>query len=244
MQTDEKLIYAIKFSKTGNLKYISHLDLMRLFQRAFKRAGMQLEHSKGFNPHPKMSFAQPLSLGFESVGEYLEFELTEDLSSETIRSGLSSMLPTGISILHCGKMKSPKKSMAAQVWMAAYDICADLDAIPEKNLLEKELIAFQEQEEISVEKRKKKTKKLESIDIKPFIAGFELKREPFAEDCIMLTCLVRTGSEANLNPDVLMEAFLTYAQIEKKPGQFRICRKELFFQTDKGESKPLMELIS
>ena len=55
--------YVIKFSKEGNIRYISHLDLLRLFKRSFKRVGIKLQYSQGFNPHPKMSFAQPLSLG-------------------------------------------------------------------------------------------------------------------------------------------------------------------------------------
>ena len=66
--------YIMQFSKTGTSCYISHLDLVRVFHRAFKRAGIKLEYSKGFNPHPKMGFAQPLSLGYTGIREYIEFE--------------------------------------------------------------------------------------------------------------------------------------------------------------------------
>ena len=69
--------YFMIFSKTGYIKYISHLDMLRLFKRAFKRTGIALEFSHGFNPHPKMGFAQPLSLGYTSLGEYIEFETVE-----------------------------------------------------------------------------------------------------------------------------------------------------------------------
>ena len=69
--------YAIVFSKTGYIRYTSHLDLLRLFKRAFRRAGIPVAYSHGFNPHPKMSFAQPLSLGYAAEEELLEFE-TED----------------------------------------------------------------------------------------------------------------------------------------------------------------------
>ena len=62
--------YTIVFSKTGLVKYISHLDMLRLFKRAFRRAGIELAYSQGFNPHPKMGFAQPLSLGYEAEAEY------------------------------------------------------------------------------------------------------------------------------------------------------------------------------
>ena len=66
--------YVVKFYKEGVLRYISHLDLLRLFKRSFKRVDIKLQYSQGFNPHPKMSFAQPLSLGYDSRGEYLEIE--------------------------------------------------------------------------------------------------------------------------------------------------------------------------
>lgn len=73
------------FQKTGNAVYISHLDLMRLFQRAFKRAGLPLTHTQGFNPRPSVSIALPLSLGVESQCELLDFELeTDTFSNEDI----------------------------------------------------------------------------------------------------------------------------------------------------------------
>ena len=65
--------YLLKFSKEDNLKYISHLDLLRVFQRAFKRAKIRLRYSQGYNPHAKIGFGHPLSLGYESTGEYMEF---------------------------------------------------------------------------------------------------------------------------------------------------------------------------
>ena len=66
--------YVLKFTKSGYVKYISHLDLLRLFKRAFKKTGLTLKYSQGFNPHPKMGFAQPLSLGYSSICELIEYE--------------------------------------------------------------------------------------------------------------------------------------------------------------------------
>ncbi|MDR3295942.1 MAG: TIGR03936 family radical SAM-associated protein, partial [Clostridiales Family XIII bacterium] len=66
--------YLVKFKKTDNMIYISHLDMQRLFHRTMKRLQINLRYSSGFNPHPKLSFAQPLSLGHASTSEYLEFE--------------------------------------------------------------------------------------------------------------------------------------------------------------------------
>ena len=96
--------YLLKFEKTGDIRYISHLDLMRQFQRAFKRSGIHLAYSQGFNPHPKMSFGQPLSLGFTSTGEYLEFESAECMDNEDIKERLNVTFPTGIHISGCYRL--------------------------------------------------------------------------------------------------------------------------------------------
>ena len=88
------------FEKTGNAVWISHLDLMRLFQRAFKRAGLPLKHTQGFNPRPSVSIALPLSVGIESVCELLDFDLDgATLSSEDIKKRLNHALVNGVRIL-------------------------------------------------------------------------------------------------------------------------------------------------
>lgn len=88
------------FEKTGNAVYISHLDLMRLFQRAFKRAGLPLTHTKGFNPRPSVSIALPLSLGVESTCELLDFDLEGDcVPNEEIAARLNESLVAGVRVL-------------------------------------------------------------------------------------------------------------------------------------------------
>lgn len=88
------------FEKTGSAVYISHLDLMRLFQRAFKRAGLPLTHTQGFNPRPSVSIALPLSLGVESGCELLDFDLeTDGFSFDEIRDRLNAALVAGVRVL-------------------------------------------------------------------------------------------------------------------------------------------------
>ena len=93
----------ILFEKTGNGIYISHLDLMRLFQRAFKRAGLNLKHTQGFSPRAMVSIALPLSLGTGSICEILDFELVgqEELSNEEIKARLNAALPGGVRVREC-----------------------------------------------------------------------------------------------------------------------------------------------
>lgn len=89
------------FEKTGNAVWISHLDLMRLFQRAFKRAGLPLKHTQGFNPRPSVSIALPLSVGVQSHCELLDFELDGDVvSNKEIKEKLNAALVAGVKVLH------------------------------------------------------------------------------------------------------------------------------------------------
>ncbi len=88
------------FAKTGNAVWISHLDLMRLFQRAFKRAGLRLKHTQGFNPRPSVSIALPLSVGVASQCELLDFELEGDcVACEEIQKRLNDALIAGVEVL-------------------------------------------------------------------------------------------------------------------------------------------------
>ena len=101
------------FEKTGNAVYISHLDLMRLFQRAFKRAGLSLTHTKGFNPRPSVSIALPLSLGVESTCELLDFDLEGDcVPNEEIAARLNEALVEGVRVLQVYEDMTKLKHLA------------------------------------------------------------------------------------------------------------------------------------
>lgn len=97
------------FSKTGRAKYISHLDLMRTFQRAFQRADLTIKHTEGFNPHPFISILLPLSLGFSSQCEILEFQLLDSISPDDVPGPAQRVLPEGIAVERCyeGGAKRP-----------------------------------------------------------------------------------------------------------------------------------------
>ncbi len=96
--------------------------MLRLFNRAFKRSGIKLEYSKGFNPHPRISFAQPLSLGYTSLGELLEFQTEESFETPVIAEKLGRELPRGIAVMECVKISETVKSLASRVTHAEYII--------------------------------------------------------------------------------------------------------------------------
>lgn len=103
-----------RFEKRGRAAYLSHLDVMRTFQRAFIRAGVRLRHSEGFNPHPKMSIALPLQLGCESVCEVLDASLLD--GPEELSGALNAALPEGIRVLGVGEPGRPVRDIAFTEW--------------------------------------------------------------------------------------------------------------------------------
>ena len=111
----------VKFTKIGDVKYIGHLDVLALFDRATRRAGIPMAFSEGFNPRPKLSFAHPLAVGIESNCEYMEMELTREVNLDEIKEKLNKILPEGVEILEV--IESPSnKAIMALVTSAEYTI--------------------------------------------------------------------------------------------------------------------------
>ena len=103
----------IKFSKEGSVKFIGHLDIMRYFQKAIRRADIDIAYSSGFNPHQIMSFASPLSVGHESSGEYFDIELNSITSTEDIKNRLNDVMVDGIRILAVAVLDEKEKNAMA-----------------------------------------------------------------------------------------------------------------------------------
>ncbi len=117
--------YLLEFEKKGELRYLSHLDNMRLFQRMFRRAEIELAHSQGFNPHPKLVLAAPLSLGFETEGDLLDFETPPGISEEPdeLLARLHAAAPPGLRLLCCEPLPpDQKKPLASQIRAAEYRV--------------------------------------------------------------------------------------------------------------------------
>lgn len=217
--------YVIQFSKEGDLRYISHLDLLRLFKRSFKRAGIKLVHSQGFNPHPKMSFAQPLSLGYSSTSEYIEFDTIETFSEELILEKISAFMPEEISVYSCRELQPTGKSLAALTVAAAYEIC-----IPTNNMTSEELqkltLSYLAKDEILVKKHQKKSNKDVEVNIKPMIHSFE---DTVYDNNIMITAKLAAGSTENLSPEMVLSSFCEFAALEYDRAEVMIQRKEIYF---------------
>lgn len=208
-RTDRMYRYVIRFTKEGYIRYTSHLDMLRLFKRAFKRAGIALSFSQGFNPHPKMGFAQPLSLGYTSRCELLEFETAREEDAAAMAKALASMMPEGVEILSCRPLLADVKSLAAAVREASYKVVFPVAADSERDrkLTERYLA----QTEILAEKRQKKTKKLVTVDIRPKIRDIRVLD---GEQRLTLELRLDSGSASNLSPEQVIATFTAFAGLD------------------------------
>lgn len=199
--------YVIGFNKTGFIKYTSHLDMLRFFKRALKKADIRLEYSQGFNPHPKMGFAQPLSLGYTSKCELLEIETKESYSPDDIKDRLSQLMTEGIDITFVKDFKQEIKSIAANVTGAKYLVYFPVKA--ESQDFGKVLDAYLQQEKIIAFKKQKKTKKLVETDIRSKIRSIDIIK---SEDLILIMNL-DCGSNSNLSPELVISTFMDFANL-------------------------------
>ncbi len=206
------------FEKAGNAVYISHLDLMRLFQRSFKRAGLPLTHTKGFNPRPSVSIALPLSLGVASHCELLDFELEgTNISCAEIQERLNEALTDGIRVLDVYDIGSKLKELA---FLSA---CITLEYdVPIPEAAEGQIESLFQNPDVIVEKKGKNG--ITEQNIAPMIQTLMIERIHAQE--IMLRVMV-CCQNPSLNPAQLVAAITKYLP-ELTPSFSHICREEIY----------------
>lgn len=193
------------YEKTGRAKYISHLDVTRCMQRAIKRAGLSLWYTEGFNPHIYLTFALPLSLGYESLCEVMDIRLMEDASFDEVAARLDGALPPDI---HVVKVATPKRD-PAEITFARYEVrlvAENADGEQWKS----DFLNFMESEKIEVEKRTKKGMKL--VDLKPDCRLLSAEALP---DGVCLLLETAAGNAKNINPTLLTDEFLKRQGLER-----------------------------
>ena len=175
----------IKFSKTEAMRYTSHLDLHRTWERSIRRAGLPLSYSQGFNPRPKLNLAAALPLGFTSNSEFIEIWLDKEIPITSIYDHLKQSVPPGIEIIHIGAVDSKSKKIPNLVYQADYQITLrnripDLPDRIEKILKSKTIIR----------ERRGKT-----YDLRPLIEFIEVRKSKIDhEQSLTLRLAARTGA--------------------------------------------------
>ncbi len=216
--------YVVKFTKDGYVKYTSHLDLLRIFKRTFKKTGINLRYSQGFNPHPKMGFAQPLSLGYSSRGELIEFETIEQFDPEEILRRLKEAMPLDLTPVSCVAFDSPIKSLAGEADSADYLVWIPEPKIADKDDLNSRIAAYLDKKEIIAMKRQKKTKALAPVDIRRQIRRLE---GMITDRGFILSMTLDCGSLSNLSPELVITTYMDHIESKTPRHDIEVERTAL-----------------
>ena len=220
----------IKFRKNGVMKFIGHLDIMRYFQKAIRRAEIPIAFTSGYSPHMIMSFANPLGVGLTSDGEYFDIELTESIASKEAVRRLNEQMVDGMEIVSFVQIPDDKKSKGMSIVAGADYLSSVKNGSLPEDLAEK-LEAFYAQNEICVVKKTKKSEK--EVDIRPMIYKLECRDGK-------IYMRVAAGSVQNLKPELVTEAFVRYLGMDAEKVTFTNHRMENFPETEQTEGKMIL----
>lgn len=248
--SEETYKIRIKYAKMGVLKYIGHLDLMRFFQKAVKRANLDIAYSQGYSPHQLMSFAAPLALGVTSEGEYFDAQFNSLIPSDEFVRKFNEQMVDGVYvkdvILLPEKAKKAMSIVAASDYVITFKSEDDLD-FTDDNKTEKRKVSdiadkkkkilevvpyLLEKETIEVFRKTKKNEKVE--DIKKGIYKLEVRKDN-------IYMFLATGSEYNLKPESVLEALCNEAGVEYNKFDYRIHRIETYYKNEDNNLVSLLE---
>ncbi len=213
-----------RLEKRENVRFTSHLDVQRLAQRAFRRADIPMAYSNGFNPHPQLSFATALPLGYTSSAEWLDVKLERELSCNDFVSAVNDVLPEGFSVLQCLSVEDREPTLASQLMGAKHIVKlfgADGETVSGA-------IAALLEAPIIVEKHSKAG--LKQVDLRPMIKRVDIIPE---DGCVHLDIQGRLDASGGLNIDLLMGTL----KADELCIRYTVHRSALYFLPD-GETSP------
>lgn len=217
--------YLIKFTKESNIKFISHLDLMRTIQKVIRRSNLPIEYSKGFNPHMSLSMAQPLSVGVYSEGDYLDIVLTENVPNEDVVRILNENSCSGVKFLNASSVEIVLNQKRLPQGMALIDAAQYMIKIKydDTSKVEEELKELLEKSEWVTLKKSKKGEK--EADIKPLVK--ELKYW-VKDNYLIINAMIACGSRENLSADLLSRYIKEKTTSANEEAFVEIKREEMF----------------
>lgn len=228
------------------MKFIGHLDIMRFFQKAIRRSGIDICYSEGYSPHQIMSFAAPLGVGVTSDGEYLDLEVHTSKSTAESIAALNAAMVEGMEITGYVQLNDHAKTAMSVVSAADYEIWyKDGYEIPDQlkdfDKLKQELHRFFiEPDEVCITKKTKKSEKV--MDLKQLVYDFQiLPAEARFGNHPAFYLNVCTGSTDNLKPELVLEAFYAYMGLDFNPYAVQIHRKDVYYTDTDGMKKTLLE---
>lgn len=194
--------YIIKYAKDERVRYISHLDFMRTFYRTARRCGLKMAYTSGFNPHPIMTVAMPLSVGVTSETEYMKIGFLEEYGEEEIKERLNQAFPKGLTVISVKKAEGKEKEFSKidRVIYKTEIECNDTSLFDDEQFLKnKELLVM------------KKTKSGEKeADIRPYIYSLESVKE--STEKMTVTMCIAAGNDYNLKVETVLLAMEKYTE--------------------------------
>lgn len=223
----------IKFAKYGALRFIGHLDVMRFFQKAIRRAGIDVAYSGGYSPHQIMTFAAPLGVGMCSTGEYMDIEIHSHQGSADLMDRLQKACPSGIDILSVKALPDKAGNAMASVAAATYAI-AFKDKSRSFAGYAGCLEAFMKQEEILITKGTKRSTM--EVNIRPGIYQCWIDENGF------LCFMVDASSSGNIRPGFVTEQFLKFAKVSVPEIELQTIRIETWMNAGTAETPDFVPL--
>lgn len=217
----------VKFKKYGPVRFIGHLDVMRFFQKAIRRAGLDIAYTGGFSPHQIMTFAAPLGVGLESNGEYMDIEVYSLISSRDIVDRLNAVSVCGIEILSARVLPDDAGNAMASVAAAAYTVRFREGRIPETDITQV-LPEFLARGNIPFTKETKKGTR--ELDLRPGI--YELKW-----DGTKFSMLVDASSAGNIKPGQVIEALLAETGEKLQENALLITREDVYTALNRSDEE-------
>lgn len=227
----------IKFKKYGPIRFIGHLDVMRFFQKAMRRAEIDIAYTTGFSPHQIMSFAAPLGVGLESNGEYMDIECHSVTGSQDMMNRLNSVSAPGIEVISVKELPEHAGNAMASVAAAGYTVRFREGREPGFDYAAK-LPEFLSSEQIMVTKETKTGVK--EVNIRPGI--YEMHLADCDSNPPAVYMLVDASSAGNLKPGKVIEALLTANGEALKENALLITREDVYTNIGTQEAPRLVPL--
>ena len=213
----------IRFSKTGRIIYVSHLDVNRMMTRAVRRAELPMWYTEGFNPHPYIAFALPLSLGQSSRCEYMDIRIESDMTNNEVKEKLSAVMPEGVEII---SVTDPVYNIN-EISAAKYQVKLIFNSENEADIFGKKADELMNGGELTAEKRGKQGRRKVLKQVNLIEQIFE-KSVEIKDNSVILNLTVAAGSSVNLNPSLLIETL--EKQVEIYSDLQYIERKDLIIE--------------
>lgn len=223
----------IKFRRFGTMKFLGHLDLMRYFQKAIRRADIDICYSEGYSPHQIMSFAAPLGVGIISDGEYFDIEVNTTMSSKAAIAALNATMVEGIEVT--GYVKLPDNAKTAMAIVAAADYKLTYKEGYESPFTASEWhkkveTLFWNNQEFTILKKTKKNER--QVDLKPLVYAFDVLEDEQGNPSFFLK--VSTGSIDNIKPELVLHALYDKLGIIFDERAIQIHRLEVYTRSEEG----------